>query len=301
MNQLVFNLLLQSKTGSIFYKILFILRRALLLINPDSKVIYKYKKFNLEILFSHDYPLNLKTFPLYSENLGVIVSIIREKYPNMYAIDVGANVGDSVAIIHSFCAIPILCIEGNPKFLPILKRNVVQFENVQIEESFVGEMNEKVSLTNHGGSAHLIQNEGNIPVKTFNQIMEERKAFDKAKFIKIDTDGFDLKIIRSAKEILATAHPVLFFEYDPYYLTLQKENPVSVFPLLHELGYKKLFLFDNLGYFLCELRSDDMAIIQDLTKYFDDHGNSYLDICALHSEDEDIVSSIRKAFEEQKN
>lgn len=301
MNQLVFNLLLQSKTGSIFYKVLLILRRVLLLINPDSKVIYTYKKFKLEILFSHDYPLNLKTFPFYSENLGVIVSIISGKYPNMHAIDVGANIGDSVAIIHSSCAIPILCIEGNPKFLPILKRNVLQFKNVQIEESFVGEKNENVSLTNHGGSAHLIQNEGNIQVKTFNQIMEERKTSDKVKFIKIDTDGFDLKIIRSAKEVLATDHPVLFFEYDPYYLALQNENPVSVFPMLHELGYRKLLLFDNLGYFLCELRSDDTAIIKDLTKYFDDHGKSYLDICALHYDDEDIISPLRKAFEEQKN
>ena len=116
-SQLVFNSLIRPNVGGLYYRFLFKVRAIILNICPNVIIEYEYKNFELKFPFSHDYPLNKKIIPQYSENLGIIAKIVNQKYSNSPVVDVGANVGDSAAIISSYCYIPILCIEGNPKFI----------------------------------------------------------------------------------------------------------------------------------------------------------------------------------------
>jgi hypothetical protein len=37
-----------------------------------------------------------------------------------------------------------------------------------------------------------------------------------SKMLKIDTDGFDTLILKSAVDFLKRAKPIIFFEYDPF-------------------------------------------------------------------------------------
>ena len=45
--------------------------------------------------------------------LGRIASSVYAKYPEMVSVDVGANIGDTAAIIRSACPAPIVCVEGD--------------------------------------------------------------------------------------------------------------------------------------------------------------------------------------------
>lgn len=296
MNQTVFNLLLNPSVKGMLYKLLLKMRELLLTFNPDASVLYQYKQFSLKFPFSHDYPINKKHLTTYSENLGVIAQIVGSKYPNTTAIDVGANIGDSAAIIQSFIDMPILCIEGNPKFIPILRHNRSQLKNITIAEYFVGESNESVSAINTGGTARLISASGGSTTKTMSEILAAYASFEHAKLLKIDTDGFDNKIIRASTELLKQAKPILFFEYDPFFLKQANEQPADIFSYLESLGYTKLVLFDNLGKLLCTTETNQSNLLSELTAYYDNYGHSYLDICALHKNDEDLVSKIKAAF-----
>lgn len=297
MYQLVFNILLKSRAGGLLFKLFFTLRGLLIKCFPYALINYSYKGVVLKLPLSHDYPFNLKIHPGYSENLGLIASVIKEKYPRVSCIDVGANVGDSVAIVNSFAPMPILCIEGNEMYLPILRHNALKYPNVEIEDCFVGESSETVIAINHGGSAHLKVSESGTRVKVLHDILSNHVKFAESKLFKIDTDGFDLKILRGANQFLKDVKPVIFFEYDPYYLLLQNEYPLSVFEQLNKLGYEKCLLFDNLGDFLCEVDSNDKIILNDLTCFFNHQGKRYIDVCALHISDNDLISLIRSKFQ----
>lgn len=295
-NQIIFNLLLRNSVTGLPYKFLFKLRGLLLSINPNAEVLYRYKNYWLTFPFSHDYPLNKKFLKQYSENLGVVAAIVKQKYANATMIDVGANIGDSAAIIQSYVPVPILCIEGNPKFIPMLTKNAAGLSEITIEQCFVGDQNETVVPVNTGGTARLETSVNGIEVKTMQQILAKHSSFAAAKLLKIDTDGFDNKIIRASADLLARAKPVLFFEYDPFFLKKQQEDPSAVFEVLHSLEYNRLILFDNLGKLLCEVTSDNKKLLADLTAYYHNEGKSYLDICALHISDEDLVEKIKQAF-----
>ena len=61
--------------------------------------------------------------------------------------------------------------------------------------------------------------------------------------------------------------------------------------------YFNLLLFDNHANLLCELKSNQTELIQDLIYYYNKNGEAYLDICALHDEDFDLVLKIKQEFQ----
>ncbi len=288
--QFLFNLILstpiEKKHKLKFFKFL----RNLYLQIDDPIVVYTCRdKFNLDILLSHDLPFNIQENPMYSQNLGVIAGILFKKYPDLCVIDVGANIGDSVAIIKFRTDIPVLCIEGNPKFLGLLEQNTQQFNAVSIEKSFAGEEELRVKAINNLGTAYIEKSEEGIPVKTISEILENHAQFKNARLLKIDTDGFDNKVIRGSKEFLMKTKASVFFEYDPYFLAKQNESGLDIFDFFVELDYSKFIIFDNLGEHLITLNSKQKEQFSELHNYFNKRGFRYMDIWALHNEDEEII------------
>jgi len=294
--QIVFDLLLSSKGKKLKYKFLILLRKLLLSFN-DPIVNFQYKQFILKIPFSHDLPFNMKMFPTYNQNLGKITKIIHEKYHLLQVIDVGANIGDSVAIMQSeVTPLPILCVEGNPKFLKLLEVNAKQFKDTEIEASFVGEKSVKVNPQNNLGTAFLEESADGIMVHTMQEVIEKHPKFATAKLLKIDTDGFDNIIIRASKEFLANSKPVIFFEYDPYYLAKQNEKGIDIFVFLEDLNYASAIVFDNFGFYLSTVSLTNKNLLLDLHNYFNRNGSMYMDLVIVHKTDEDLVKEIEESY-----
>lgn len=298
MVQLLFNMLLQLKKENLLSKALLKLREIIIKFYPSILVNYKYHNRTLRLYLSNEYPFILKKFPQYSQNLGVVAQCIKGKYNDLKVIDVGANVGDSALILKHYASVPVLCVEGNPKFLPILRSNISKLEDVYIIGYYVGEKEEKVETVNYFDTARLQSSvgEAGVVVKTMNQVLEGEPQFKNAKLLKIDTDGFDNKIIRSSKQFIESANPVVFFEYDPKLLLIQDEQPDLIFDVLSQLGYTKLLLFNNFGTLLCETSLEQMDLLRDLTGYFTNEKNQYLDICAFHKSDIDLVPVIKRYY-----
>ena len=112
--------------------------------------------------------------------------------------------------------------------------------------------------------------------------------------IKIDTDGFDSIILKGSLDFLVMARPVIFFEYDPFFLTKQGDDGISIFPILSSIGYSKMLIYDNFGDYILSTELTNSVIIEEIHNYFSGRGgNRYCDICVFHSDDNDLFEKIR--------
>jgi FkbM family methyltransferase len=268
--------------------------------NKDPLVEYELYGFPILIPFSHKLPFILKVYPYYSLNLLRLTKCIEQKYFDLSVIDVGANIGDSVVMLRSRTKCPILCIEGDQNFLPILKHNTEQFENVEIEPCFLGLSNIVINAVSRSsaGTAHLelgIGQDSNIQMRRLSEVIQSHKLFSNAKLLKVDTDGFDCQILKGAEEFILATRPIIFFEYDPFFLEKQGDNDLSIFSNLYDWGYEKALIYDNLGDLMFSVILDDVNVLAEIRAYFSGrNGQRYCDICAFHSEDNDLFLKARE-------
>lgn len=212
-------------------------------------------------------------------------------------IDVGANIGDTVV----FTNIPdgkFLLIEGEKTYNSLIQTNLlnnnISLENTIIENVFIGDSEGHFFNDLRDGSGSLIEADtSNIGFSTVTlDYVVEKNNFE-PNFIKIDTDGFDFRVIRSAKNTLKKYLPPLYFEWDKFFLEKQKENPLSIFPFLEELGYKDIFVFDNFGVLLCKEQINNTDNLKRLLDYTE-HSNQniyYYDLLII-AKKSDYLNSI---------
>ncbi len=267
----------------------------------DKTVSKKIGKYNLYMREDHKLPIFLKHLPYYSKNLPRLAFELKKKYNNLGMIDVGANIGDTVALVKSECDIPIYCIDGDGDFFELLEKNIKQFKDVKVYKQLLGEKKEviKAVLTKnietariqHGKSGNDTTSVSIIPL---DKLVEENKEIGSSKLLKIDTDGYDMKIIRGSFEYIKNTKPVIFLEYDPLFFMEQGEIGVDTLLQLEDLGYGDIVFYDNLGKLILSTNLSNHLILRQLNNYIDQSSRTpfpYYDIAIFHSEDKDIAKS----------
>lgn len=215
---------------------------------------------------SHKLPFFQKDFPLYDRQLAQICSFIHlRKKRDLLIIDAGANVGDTVLNIGIKNAF-YLCIEGDPKFSKYIKYNLKGYQYA-LEEVYLcdKEDNTNYVVQTSNGTGHLIQSDGlgeNIKTVTLDNLLNSKYGNKQFDLLKVDTDGFDFKVIRGAKQCLQRCHPLLFFEWDKAFCKEQGEDPLSIFPILDDLGYKECILFDNFGNLFDKIDTNNISLLR---------------------------------------
>lgn len=245
-----------------------------------------------------------EAFHLYDTALARIACVLRTKYPTLHAIDIGANVGDTAALIRESADIPVLCIEGDPILLSILTENIARLgQGVIMEPSFVGQDGGAVNLSSTddlGRNACLVQAmdlQGAVKLRSLRSILSDHPEFRGAKLLKTDTEGFDFEIIMQSLETIQESKPVVFFEYYPHLLPEKPLAGLEAIQTLIGAGYSDFLYYDNFGNFLLHTDAGNSGIFKDLDNYLASnwrHGVAvhYFDVCALHREDADLVQRI---------
>lgn len=261
-------------------------------------ITYDLDGTKLLLPLSHDLPLFRRIFPQYNTALARIAAILAAKYPAMTIIDIGANVGDTVAVLRKTVGCPILCVEGDESFLRIFKKNAAQFVDVELVESFVGpSAGEQFTVATGGGTSKLqkASGGGGVAMRPLGEIVRQHPRFGQAKLIKIDTDGFDTKIIESELELLARTKAAVFLEYDPNLLAKIGVDGFSVFESLRGIGYRSAIVFENWGDYLLTADLDNRPLLQDIHSYYTGRRTlRYCDICVFHADDEDLARKARE-------
>ena len=203
--------------------------------------------------------------------VGDVAQAIGRKYAGFRAIDIGAHVGDTAAVICSHADVPVLCIEGNPEFLPFLEENARRIgPHIAIERAFIGaEAGERplALRTDPAGTAVLVEvSDGSrMHLKTLDQVLRDHPGFAASKLIKTDIDGFDFEVIRGALDLLKSRRPVLFFEYAPMETSTGPGDGFECFRSLTAIGYDRFLVWDGFGHYLMHLTVDDFDKLVDLT------------------------------------
>ena len=276
-------------------------RRGLLALLGDPLVTYQLGGTQLLLPLSHNLPIYRQLYPDYSAQAARIAGHVHGKYPTLTFVDIGANVGDTVALVRELAHFPILSIEGNDKFFELLQANMAHLQDVYLEHVFVGHVTGVVkgTIALQSGTSHLVEDKAGgtlVQTKTLSDILSTQPVFAHSKMIKLDTDGLDCRILNSELELLSRLRPVILFEYDPYYFVQHGDDGLATFANLRQNGYRTTLVYENTGEYLLAANLDNSSLLQDLDQFYSGRGGKrYCDICAFHADDADLAQVIRLA------
>jgi FkbM family methyltransferase len=241
--------------------------RRLILRRADPLVRYRLGAVELELPLSHELPLYRNDHPGYGEALGRIAAELGGP-----VVDVGANVGDTAAIVRAHTDVPLLCVEGDDRFFAILRRNAARLDPPpELEHAYV-DAPAHATVERARGTARLVPGDRPVRSRTLGEILDDHPRFAAPALVKLDTDGLDVPIVLAELDLLARLRPALFFEYDPHL----GADPV-VFERLAAIGYRDAHVYENTGELARRTTLDD-----DIhTDYVGHGGARYADILVL--------------------
>lgn len=282
-----------SKLKNLFFGV----SRKIILKFGDPLISYKLWNYKIKIPISHNLPVVLNSHKNYNTNLPRVAKYISSKYKVPLVIDIGANVGDTAALLRSFIDFPVMCVEGDKIFFGLLKKNTEQMKNITYVRSYLGTNDEKINaaVQTERGTGTISNDSGSVlETKKLDTILNEYPEFKKAKLLKIDTDGFDFKIMKGSVEFLKFSKPVIFTEFDQNLMKEIKEDFNEMFEFFRSLDYLYVIFYDNFGDYLISLNINDTEKIEDITNYFDNRNtDKFCDICVFHKDDKDLFESVR--------
>ena len=240
----------------------------------------------------------LATYPDYSQNIARLSKIVKDKYTDLYVVDVGANIGDTVIFIRNEINCAVLAIEGDTEFYNFLKLNTENIDDVFLSKAFLDEFdhNAFVDINKANGTLSLSPR-GSDEITEFiklDTLLQKFPSFNNAKILKVDTDGYDIKILKGAANFIAKTKPVIFFEYDVNFYATPKIL-IDFIKFLEEKGYSKILIYDNFGRFIIKINITDNSVLEYLTLYIkNNNAIFYYDFCVFHAEDNDLCSKLCK-------
>jgi FkbM family methyltransferase len=252
----------------------------------------------------HPLPEILLRLPQYNRPLALAVEAIWKSRPDrttLTVVDVGANIGDTIAIIEQrlpdVCS--YLCIEPDQNLAALCKSNNLGNNRVEIEQCFIGEQEGSLVKLEDDGRANPSTKPTEITHTeegtTYGRLMRlDTIAARFADFhggldlIKIDTEGYDFSVMRSGTEILKKYTPSLFLEWFPKLLIDLNEEVWGGLEYLENLGYNHFVFFSNQGDFYCKIANPDRRFLRSLASitlrndalpYFDIFASTSQSIC----------------------
>lgn len=244
---------------------------------------------NLAMPAEHPVLPTVASFPLFNRPLGMAVAALPQTEKLVSVIDVGANVGETVAVMEEMnpnkCI--FLCIEPEHELAEFCRQNYATNQRVLIREAFLGEPREGTVMLEDDGRANpatkFCNSTSGQKLRTLDDVVSDFVERHGVDLIKTDTEGFDLTILRSAKSVLRTHLPALYFEWYPDLLWKIGECPEGIFQFLRQFGYRHWLFFTARGELHCELTEPPdraLAVLANLASsrseitYFDVFGSA---------------------------
>ena len=263
----------------------------------DKKIIIG--QYSLTANSDHSLDIYLENYSDYSQNFPRVAYKILEDEPNHTIVDVGANIGDTVALLRKYNVTNhVFCIEGDEVYYNLLIENTKQFQNVSLLKYYLSNNDEKKGyyVEKKNGTARIVETQ-NSTIQTSIITLDTLSTINNlgtVRIIKIDTDGFDCKIIKGSLGLIEKYKPVLFFEYDYDLSKQQNEEPIEILSILRSKGYNGIIYYDNFGKLICATSLQNDLQLKILDRYIQNGKGSfpYYDVFVFHQSDESLMKEI---------
>jgi len=238
---------------------------------------------------SHALPIYLRDCQLYDDLPRRLARFVRGRYGPLCAIDVGANVGDSIAAFRPEPQDRFLAIEPSSKFATCLKRNFGP-PQVEILEKALSDqpMQSGLKIVERSGTASVISGDSEhsqMGAHTLDDLIASKKEFEALNILKVDTDGNDFAVIRGAKETIGRFRPVVMLECDLFDNGAYVDDVLEVIALLEECGLDSMLAYDNFGFLMSSYSSANATPFLDLLYYQLISPFYYFDLVFMKRED----------------
>jgi FkbM family methyltransferase len=270
----------------------FYLRVLLIKLLKDPQCTLRVHGRLLHMPLSHALPRMLKDHVMYDSLPTRLSGFIRAKYGKLTCIDVGANIGDSVAAMYADGADGdrFLAVEPHATFQDYLRANWGGTAGVRIETCRCGAVSEVTAfrvVPNLQGSAAFVPDRASanvVPTRSIDDLVAEYPDLSTVNLIKSDTDGADFGVIAGGMRTIAAFRPAILFECyagDETYV----EDCMSMLASLRNAGYSGYLLYDNAGYVMGQHCLSDERAFRDLLFYQLTSPFPYFDVLVLNDDD----------------
>jgi FkbM family methyltransferase len=162
-------------------------------------------------------------------------------------VDVGAAIGDTVLLLIERCGRAVSrfhCVEGDDEFFGYLAANLGRRDDVVLHHALVSDHVGAVRslVRTHPGTASA-QGDGSVQATTLDQLLLD-EAVD---VVKVDTDGFDGRVLGGATVLLERYRPVVLFEWHPKLVAATGNDSRQPFDVLHSAGYRTFHWYTKFG------------------------------------------------------
>ena len=189
---------------------------------------YSYPKNKTILINRNKFFYDNENTPILLDNLYSDLKFLK-KYlkKNPEILDIGANIGQfAILAKYIFPNASINSYEPNKKIFQLLKKNTQNYKKIQIFNFAVGDANEEKQLyyvNNKSAQGSIYKNNCSYNLSN-KEILKEKILIKKINLlknydlVKIDTEGYELKIIKSIK----------YFNFKYIYI----ENSENIYPFL---------------------------------------------------------------------
>ena len=225
-------------------------------ISDETKSDFLTNYLSKNIIVTSPFGLKFLARPHYEDLVRFLFSHIVAKWepineikinPNYTIIDIGANVGYYSLKFSKIMRDTgkILAIEPDPDTYSILEQNCTlnNLSNIEILNLAISDKNEFINLfqdKSHSGKSSLFSKSDDgdsikITTKTLDRLIDNR--FSTIDFIKIDTEGAELSILKGATETLKITKKILI-ELHEEILEKNEQDPLEIKTILESNGFK---------------------------------------------------------------
>lgn len=240
--------------------------------------------------------------PYREQGLVQVVTALDRLHRRGVAVDIGANVGDTLAAIARHGELDVFCVEPSNYFLTYLRHNVAQHfaDRATVVDWYVTAHDNEPgrALYHWGGTARPIDG----PYSEHGSVVPIGRLVDEINdvaLLKIDTDGADLAIVEGCLKVRSSAFPI-YFE-----LEITTDDPVEAstlcmraqcfFSRVVDAGYRQAFAWDDQGRFYGRLDLSAEMPVKNLLNYQTQLRSRPVwgfDICLVHDGDAELAREL---------
>ncbi len=246
--------------------------------------------------------------PYREQGLALVVTALERLERRGVAVDIGANIGDTLAVIARYSTLHVLCVEPSDYFLPYLRQNVARHfaDRATVVDWYVTAHEDEPgrALFHWGGTAKAIDG----PYCEHGSVVPIGRLVSEVQDIalmKIDTDGADLALVEGCLGSAAPTFPI-YFELE---ITTHDRGEARTacmrahrfFARMVEAGYRRAFVWDDPGRFYGRLDLSAEMTVTNLLNYLTQFRHRPVwgfDICVVHDSDSPMAEALSNLISE---